>query len=255
MPRDASTEFERELDQFGRDVSTGLQTLFTYLAFHSAAHGKKAIISRLNETPLFWNTTMYALQCTYFVVLGRIFDNHSAHNIGKLMRLCQQSPDIFTKGTQSAHNRAHSANADERVSDCLCGAYVPTAADFRRLRKKVAEYRKRYESAYRNIRDKVFAHNQFTERADVDDLLAGATVGELKRIYIFLARLHQALWQLYHNGRKPDLRQQPYSVERLLRKPAEPWRGVTTQEVTTREVKHLLTNVIMKARQAPSPRR
>jgi hypothetical protein len=40
-----------------------------------------------NTAPLFWGTILGAVQAGAFVVLGRIFDLDSAHNLGRLQRL------------------------------------------------------------------------------------------------------------------------------------------------------------------------
>lgn len=229
---------------FKSEVDIGLQTLFAYFAFHSVAYGKPAILSRLNVTPVFWNTTMYSLQCTYFITLGRVFDNKSPHNPHRLIRLCQESRDIFSKEALAARKRKGSENADEWLQEYLSHVYVPRTEDFRRLRKKITEYQKRYENVAKDIRNKVFAHKEVTDRMQVAGLFSKLSVGDLKRIYLFLTQLHQALFDLYHNGRKPVLKQQRYSIERFLKEERDVLRGTSTQEMIVKEVKRLLTEVI-----------
>jgi hypothetical protein len=49
----------------------------------------------------------------------------------------------------------------------------------------------------------------------VHALFAGGKVKELWRLVTFLYTLYNALWQQYHNGRRPILRPQRYSVKTI----------------------------------------
>ena len=84
---------------------------------------------------------MGSLQTSFFMVLGRIFDQDSKHNIDKLVKTAQENREIFSKGALAKRKTEQSNNADEWIDDYLKSVYEPTAKDFRELRKKVKEFR------------------------------------------------------------------------------------------------------------------
>jgi AbiU2 len=84
--------------------------------------------------------------------------------------------------------------------------YEPGPADFRRLRADVARQRRIYEDRYRELRHKVFAHKGLSHPQQITALFARTNIREMQRMLAFLMAPHQALWQLFNNGRKPTLR-------------------------------------------------
>ena len=105
--------FLRELEVFRTEAQSGAQFLYGYLAFNSILSGKKKALNAVNKTPLFWNTTMGALQTAFFIVLGRIFDQGSTHNVDRLLKLAQDNIGIFSEKAFANRRRQDSANADE----------------------------------------------------------------------------------------------------------------------------------------------
>ncbi len=241
---DTEKQFEQELDCFRNEIEAGIQTLFTYLAVHATAHGKPQIERKLNATPYFWRTVLYSLQSTQFIVLGRIFDTNSDHNVHRLLKLAQDNPSIFSKNFLAERKRKGSANADEWLPNYLKHVHEPDATDFRRLRKHVKHRKNTYMNAYRDIRRKVFAHTEVTDRPAIDELFRRTTIDELKEIFVFMSKLYQVLWQMYHNGVKPVLKQQPHSVKKLLAKKHKPWGPKTIQELIVKDTQFLLRDMI-----------
>jgi hypothetical protein len=244
MKTDGENEFERELELFRGEIEAGLHALFTYLTVHATANEKPDISEKLNATPYFWRTVLYALQSTQFIVLGRIFDPNAEHNVHRLIKLAQKNVAIFSKGALAARKRAESDNADEWLPEYMTHVYEPEANDFRRLRAHVARKKKIYMGVYRDIRRKVFAHRELADREAINQLFKGTTIAEMKEIFVFLSKLYQAFWQLYHNGVKPILRQQPYSVKKFLSRQSKPWEPKTIQELVVKDTQFLLTDMI-----------
>lgn len=138
----AEQQFTRELEVFRTEVQMGTQFLYAYLSFNSIIAKKKNIYREVNKSPLFWNTVMGSLQTSFFIVLGRIFDQNSTHNIDKLIKIAQENNDVFSKEALVKRKIKGSANTDEWIDDYLKSVYVPSSKDFRELRKKVKDYRK-----------------------------------------------------------------------------------------------------------------
>jgi predicted translin family RNA/ssDNA-binding protein len=228
--------FIRELEVFRTEAQTGAQFLYAYLSFNSIISEKKKIYKEINTTPLFWNTTMGSLQTSFFIVLGRIFDQNSTHNIDSLIKIAQDNKNIFSKKALANRKKKDSPNADEWLDEYLKSVYEPTAKDFRELRKKVKEFRKIYESNYRDIRRKIYAHKEVSDAEEIQKLFSKTNIRELQRVFIFVNALYEALWQLLYNGRKPVLRRMRYSVRSMVRDRKPKWQSQTVQERLVGEV-------------------
>jgi hypothetical protein len=182
-----------------------------------------------------------------------VFDQQSKHNVDRLLKIAQSNMAIFSKESLAGRKRRGSANADEWLEEYLRDVYVPNVDDFRRLRHHVAKRRRIYEDNYRALRHQVFAHKEISAKADVQALFGKTNVRELQQLLIFLRRLHEALWQLYHNGRKPTLRPDRYSVKRIREQPSPEHRGRALQERLTHEIEAFLRTAAKGAHRPRQP--
>ncbi len=235
-----AAHFEHELELYRTEADAAAQFFYAFLAVHSVAGDAKAVYQALNTAPLFWNTTLGALQTATFIALGRIFDQDSKHNVDLVLKIAQENPSIFAKAALAVRKQGPDAQPPDWLKEYLQQAYVPTAEDFRRLRKYVGKYRKIYNERYRDLRRKVFAHKEVSDRSDVDALFEKTNVRELQKLLAFLGSLYDALWELFHNGRKPVLRPRRYSVKRIRDRPSPPGRVTVVQERITHEVEGFL---------------
>jgi AbiU2 len=237
----AEAEYERELEVFRSEVSVASQFFYAYLTVHDVAKDVPAVFDLLNTAPLFWNTNLGGLQTATFIALGRIFDQASTHNIDRVLRIAQGNRHFFSKAALGDRKRRASPDNIAWLDSYLRTAYVPKASDFRRLRKLVGKYRKIYESNYRDLRRKIFAHTEVSDGTEVDALFAKTSVRELQRLLVFLDSLYDALYfQLFLNGRKPVLRKRRYSVRRMRAKPSQKGLRNSVQERLTHEVERFL---------------
>ena len=245
----AAADFEQELEILRTEAEAATQFFYAYLTIHAVAGDHKPVYRLLNNSALFWNTALGALQTATFITLGRIFDQGSRHNVDRVLRIAQKHPEIFSKSALAVRKQGNASTPPEWLPEYLREVYVPTAADFRRLRAYVHKRRKTYEAKYRDLRHKVFAHKELTDPAAVTALFAKTNVRELQRLLIFLSSLHEALWQLLFNGRKPVLRPRRYSLKRMrdLPSPAERREGV--QERITHQAEQFLMAAASAAQQ------
>ena len=222
--------FRHELEVFRTEVEASIQFFYTDLTINSVLRDDKKALKIVNRTPLFWRTTVGSLQTSFFIVLGRIFDQNSNHNVDKLLQIAQNNAIIFSAEALELRKREENANAGEWIDDYMKGVYVPTADDFRRLRKHVKKYRTIYKNNYRDIRRKVFAHKEISKKEDVQKLFAKTNIREMQKLVIFLNRLYVALWELLHNGHKPTLRPMKYSVKSMRMAKTPEWQSKHVQE-------------------------
>lgn len=237
QPEDA---FAKELEVFRTEGDSVTQFFYSFLTVHAVAGEHKGVHRLLNQAPLFWNTALGALQTSTFIALGRVFDQTSKHNVDRLLKIAQSNIAMFSKEALAGRKRRSDANADEWLDEYLRDVYVPTADDFRRLRRHVAKRRKVYENNYRVLRREIFAHKAISAKEDVQALFGKTNVRELQQMLIFLRQLHEALWQLYHNGHKPILRPARYSIKRIREQPSPEHQGRTLQERLTHEISSFL---------------
>ena len=211
-------KFEHDLEVFRVEVESAIQFFYCYLAINSELSDNRKKLNFVNETPLFWKTNIGSLQVSFFITLGRIFDNTSKHNVSNLLKTARKNQSIFSKAALKSRKEADSANAHEWITDYMKDVYVPKESDFDRLDEYVKKYSNLYDANYRKIRNKIFAHQEFSKPEQREKLFKRTNIKELEKILIFLKKLHIALWELYANGRKPKLRPLSFSFKSLKKK-------------------------------------
>ena len=250
--KDFVKEFKDELEIFRRETQSGTQFFYSYLAINAVIGDDKKALDAVNETSLFWATNIGALQTAFVIVLGRIFDQNSKHNIDKLLSIAQNHAEIFSKASLGERKRQGKPIEPEWLPEYLNRAHEPTLEDFRRLRKHVKKYRKIYERNYRNIRHKIYAHKELSELSDISDikeLYKRTRIGELQRIFVFLNKLYESLRELFLNGRKPVLRPMRYSVISIKNKRRPDWQSQGVHEKIVGETQDFFRNFTLKAQQ------
>lgn len=232
--------FDEELDIFRREVESGLQFFYGWLAINGVAGKDKAVERALNESSLFWLTVLGALQSSTFITLGRLFDQQSPHNVDTILGMAQRKSTMFSKAALGERKKASSANWREWLGDYLRDAYEPTPVDFRRLRAHVKKWRAVYNAKYRDIRRKIHAHKEIVDRTQVQALYANTRIREVEHMLVFLKKLQLALWELFHNGNKPVLKPMPYAASRML----------AGKRTSTRSMEHVHRRIIEQAQEA-----
>ena len=216
-----AADFEVQLELFRTEAESAIQFFYAWDSVHALAVRDEAIVRLLNQAPLFWNTNLGALQTSTLVALGRVFDpDPKNHSVTRLLALAHANLDIFSKHSLAQRKRKGSANADEWLPDYLKDVHEPSSEDFRRLKRHLSARRKIYEANYRPLRHKVFAHRSVATRIEVGELFARTNIREMQKLLVFLGRLHEVLWQLFFNGRKPTLSPARFSVKRILEQPS-----------------------------------
>jgi AbiU2 len=240
MSIDPEAEFKQEMEVFGNEVEEAIQSFYAEQTIHNVAREYQNVHRALNHNAAFWNLASRALQANAIIVLGRIFDRDSrAHTLYRLLQLATQNPSIFSKGALEKRKLPH---AGKHTEEFMRTAYVPKKRDFRRLQKYADKQRAIYNGHYLDLRNKFFAHR---ERVDLTAAFANANTRRLGRLLVFLDQLHDALWQLFMNGRKPVLRPARHSGQQILKSPLPRGllRSQDAQEWITRETKKFLKHV------------
>lgn len=199
-----------------------------------------------------------ALQFASIVALGRIFDQKSRYNVDRVLGLAQQNKHLFSKEALAARKRKGSSTADEWLPDYLARVRPPTDKDFRRLRQLIKKHRATYEAQVRDIRHRHYAHTEVIDQGEVAAMFEKARYTDVERVVGFLNQLHEALWQVFHNGRPLRLRPAPRSSKRIARRRFDDRRTATTPEAMVKDTRRLLrmiTEVVPKPSRRTSPKR
>jgi hypothetical protein len=211
-------KFKRHLEIFRTEAQSGAQCLYAFLAIKSAISENRRFLNAVNDTPLYWKTSLASLQSSFFIILGRVFDRSSKHNVFKLLDLADRNRQVFSLDALAARKSAASTNADEWLPEYLLTAHVPNDVDFRRLRTRAKHYEKIYLSSYKKIRNRIYAHKEIVDSVRVQTLFSKTKVRELENMFIYLVKLHECLWNLLENGHEPKLRAMPYAIRSIRRK-------------------------------------
>ena len=135
---------------------------------------------------LFWNTVQGAMQLSTIIVLGRIFDDRSAHTVATLLRSAEDV-GIFSKEELGRRKRGLATDHAEWLDDYLARAHETSTTDVRRLKKEAARWRSVYNEKYKPIRDRYYAHKELPhDSEELQKLFAGTRLEELKRVCMFL---------------------------------------------------------------------
>jgi hypothetical protein len=233
----AHHQFLTQLKNFDNESRNAARYAYADFAIQHAASKSKRLLNRLNETPTFWLAASAAFQTAAYISLGRIFDNNSRYNIDQLLCSAESNMSLFQREALAERKREGRTSNPSWLLDYLNKAYFPKPSDFSRLRKKVNEYRALYEHSFKPARNKYIAHRERQKHEDVSALFGRGKIKDLWRLTTFLQQLHEALWQLYHNGQKPRFRRMRYSVAAMFKNPAN---GSSAHEDMVRETQKLM---------------
>jgi hypothetical protein len=231
-------EFEKELESFRINIETASQYFYAYQTIHFVLSEDKSVQNLLNWYPMFWNTNIGALREAMFIALGRIFDQDSkTHNIDGLLRISQDNPDIFKISAPRWCQQEGKNIQNAQI-------YEPLPDDWRRLRKHVNKYRKVYQDNYRNIRNKVYAHQERLNPKETTELFQKTRYIELEKLFAFLTALYVAIQNLYYAGQKPIIRYRRYSLLQMLKSKNADRKDMTTGESVAWEARSFLKSCI-----------
>jgi AbiU2 len=192
-------DVQEEIEIFRKEEEAAQQTFFAYLGIRDLLAKRPDVLAAVNRNSMFWLTTNHALFVSTFIWLGRIFDQKSAHNIDFLLKAVEQNlPEL---GRDALRKRKEEVITPQQAADYVKDRHDTVIDDVRELRKQVKAWRKIYEPVYGEVRDHL-AHNK-QGVSEIDPFLEKTNIDEMKRMFGFLHALHQALIELYLNGRNP----------------------------------------------------
>jgi hypothetical protein len=198
------TEYWTEFQLIQNEVATAMESFYAHQEINIYATEDPAVLRGLQDAAFFWVTVRHGLLTTFFITLGRLFDEAgSARSIHKLLRDTAAHPEFFSREALAERKRQSSGEAEPAwLTDFIKDIWQPEAADLRALRLALRPSIQKYQAFYEPIRDKVFAHREVMDGAAVSALFSKAIIGEIEDVLKALHELTSAIFQLYQNGRK-----------------------------------------------------
>ena len=230
-------QFISQLENFQNESSIAARYLYAEMTINQCASQSKQVLNKLNETPAFWVTVTASLQSSAYISFGRVFERKSKYNIEMLIRSAESNLDVFGEASLAERKREGNKTDPEWLAEYLAEAHYPTASDFELLRKKIEKYRKVYSDGIKPARDEYYAHRVKEDHFEVQKLFARLKIKDVWKLSSFLYQLHEVLWQLYYNGKKPRFKPIRYSIPSMVKKPPT---GDAPQEIILRETIELL---------------
>jgi hypothetical protein len=239
-------KFLTELNIFKNEVILLSKYLYMELTIRTVATTNKRILTTMNKTPTFWNTVLSGFQNSTFITLGRIFDTNSKHNIHILFKVIEDNKFIFSKKSFEKrwlnNEDVKNSKMASYLSEYMKNFYEPTDKDFRELKKLISKQKKIYETIYRPIRNH-FGHKKYSTNEEIQALFDKVNISELEKFCTNLEGLHEALWQLYYNGRGPllPIKQSRYSTKNILKTKFKKDSPITAKAQFVAEAKLILS--------------
>ena len=208
LPR-TEREYWRTFHLIRGDVQAAVKSFNTYLSVHNLVVAERGIQDKINRFPEYWTLSLFALQTTFFIVFGRLFDDRSdSHSVQKLVEATIAHPEFFSRAALRERRREASkiAGTDpDWLKQFLADAWEPIGADIEPLRAALVPHSQRVAKIYKPLRHKVFAHKAVEDDAAISALFAKTLIGDVMDTLRFLHTLLWAISELAWNATKPDL--------------------------------------------------
>ena len=126
-------QFREHFDVVRNDVTAATSAFYTYMEINKFASEGQENYNKINRDAYFWMGQLYALQTTWFIVLGRLFDR-GGYSIRKFLAATVAHKDLFSKGALAERKReAARQDNPEWLDEYLRTAWEPTAQDLQAI--------------------------------------------------------------------------------------------------------------------------
>ena len=198
-------DFNESLNQIEKNLDEAIGAYFVYDNIMLKAYKDEKFLERLNQNLYFWHYIIHSLQTTYFMCLGRIFDNSGkALSINAFINKCTQNIKIFSK-PELTKRKVGIFESSQELQNYIDNSIEPKLEDFKELKRIIKSYSKEYEDNYKNIRHKIFGHTEITKKEEIEKLFLNTSRIKIEEILLMLKHITIRLFSLYHNGQKIEL--------------------------------------------------
>jgi hypothetical protein len=162
-------------------------------------------LKALNNSPTSWLVIRHSLQVTFFITLHRIFESAKGHaSVDQLLIICKDNLEMFSQ-EHLRERKDPDNNKPDWLEEYISNAYIPEERDIHMLRGELRKRKNTFNKIYSPIRNKLIAHRILNDLSSSHTMFAETNINEIDDILSFLNSLKLSLYNLYENGKKPDL--------------------------------------------------
>ena len=196
--------YEAIYQEFQNEVGTAVASFLLWKKIHESTADKK-ILTALNITPTSWIIIRHSLQVTFLITLHRLLEtDDECVTAEQLLRTCISDMSIFSKDALKLRKDPDNKKPDW-LDNYITTAYLPTVKDMQKLRGELRKRRNTFNNIYRPIRNKLIAHKVIDHIDKSEELYSKTNITEIEDILVFLNALKETMFELYINGKKPDI--------------------------------------------------
>ncbi len=213
-------DIEEAYKEYQSELNIACWSFYAWKNIQNIAADDKKVYCALNRNRLSWSIILYSLQSTFFSAIGRLFDTDGrTFSVHTFLRACIENIDQFSKDALR-ERKIKGSDADKLpwLDKYIEKSYQPNKEDFLKLKGEVLKRQKRYESIYKAIRNKIFAHKELKEIKCVDELFRKAKIGEMQDLLCFLYQIEMIIFQLLYNGRLMNIGDFTFNEEESVMK-------------------------------------
>lgn len=209
-------EFRQRLDAIGRDARACIVHTFFGLAFNWVVARDRNLRERINDHGHFWTGVLSAQQAAAFIALGRLYDtDRRARNAVQLLNYARNHRGIFSRDALAVRKVAQGlseADANVYVAD----AYELQPGGLDTIVNELGIQKGVYDHAALDIRNQVFAHATALTPEQREELFAHLPIREFGHLALIPYLVHEWLWQLFYNGRRPVIEPVPSHIDDVM---------------------------------------
>jgi len=196
-------DYIKHYEQFSKNVDFAVRTWHRHVYLNNRANEDSAILAALNKAPNYWQDQNYIAVQTTIIFLGKIFDNDNlANNIDKMLRSVNNGKGHFSK-TELRKRKVESGGEFEGIDEYIENANALSSEDLKAISVEVKKAKAIWDRI-RPLRNQIYAHNQMLSDAEREKLYKAENNADINDILQILLNISQALFQAFHNGRRPD---------------------------------------------------
>jgi len=202
-----------EIDKFRIISESSLRFLYASIAFHEALSDESKV-KFLNRNPDYWRLFEASMLSNVFLSVRRLYENkHDSFNVQKLISVFIQNIDDFSLESVKRRKIANGALSSIQAEKYIEGKYEPNEDDFKNMAKYIRERSKRMKGVYTNVASKVYAHAIHFSHSEVLKPNQSLNLYEIEKALLSIWHVYEQVWQLYENGRRPELCEPSYQYK------------------------------------------
>ncbi|MGN2245032.1 hypothetical protein ACFWZU_16190 [Frateuria sp. GZRR33] len=172
-------DFLDALTSSREDINHAKHYFLIHFAFYRTLGESRDVQEKLRDHQRYWNFVLNGLTGGLIISLGRVYDS-GGKTLTWLLDHAIKNEEIFKRGVDSVYLSS--------------------------LKAEFLDYRETfYNKALQTLRSKVVAHTVITSKHQVTKVFKDLQEGEVHTLIAFAHKVHEALYNLFHEGKLTKL--------------------------------------------------